>query len=158
MHDNGKHWKQGNTLQIQKIMQNTVYKMRTTHGRRLSTWKWPNISGEKKSYSQQKRFEQFQKLALQKLNFIQKWNTTYRTSSTSDKAWGIQCTLCLWLHKAINSLTINQTLSSGFHSHRSQWCLGCRLNIFTAPPIIPSSTRRKFTHAIYYHVAPSYRS
>jgi len=33
-------------------MQNTVYKMRTTHGQRLSTFKWPNISGEKKSYNQ----------------------------------------------------------------------------------------------------------
>ena len=45
----------------------TLYKIRTTHGRRQSTCKRPNISGEKKTYTQQKRFEQFQKLALQKL-------------------------------------------------------------------------------------------
>jgi hypothetical protein len=83
MHDSGKHWIQDNTLQIQKITQNTVYIMWTTHGRRLTACKWPNISGEKKSYSQQKRFEQFQRPVLQKVNFIQKWNTTYRTCPTS---------------------------------------------------------------------------
>ena len=138
MHDNGEHWKQNKALQIQKITQNTrtVYKMRTTHGRRLSVRKWPNISGEKKSYSQHKRFEQFQQLALQKLNVIQKWNTTYRTSSTSIKACGIERMLRWWLHKAINTLSICQTLSSGFHDKSSQQSLGCRLRIFTALPII----------------------
>jgi hypothetical protein len=101
---------------------------------------YPRINDQiylKKSYSQHKRFEQLQKLALQKLNVIQKLNTTYRTSSTSDKACGIQRTLRLWLHNAVNTPTICQTLSSECRDKRSQRRLGHRLSIFTALPTIP---------------------
>ena len=91
----------------------------------------------KKSYSQHKRFQQLQKPSLQKLNVIQKWNTTYRTSSTSDIACGIQRTLRLWPHNAVNTATICQTLSSGCRDKRSQQRLGRRLSIFTALPTIP---------------------